>query len=141
MSQAREVFEQGIDLNPLYALLYHSLAELEARVFNVEGLSLLKARASKVFNTNALEPAPSSSKAFGEMIRAKRSRSLPKGIAALAEKIVEDDEDGGLRRMGGLDVTDPLSTLESMTGNVMEEEYIGDLMSMDAITNEKSVGT
>jgi hypothetical protein len=136
-SQAREVFERGIEVNPLYALLYHSLAELEARVFNLAGLSRLNQRAAKLFNTNALEPAPSSSQAFGSKIRAKRSRNLPRGVAALAEKIVDEDGDGSLLGVDGIDETDPISTLESMTGNLMEDEYVGDLLSMDSITDNQ----
>ena len=92
IDQAREVFEKGMEVNPLHAPLYHSLAELEARVFNVEGLAALNERASKLFNNNALEPPKSSSKAWGAKIRAKRSRKLPEGVAALAQKIVDESD-------------------------------------------------
>eukprot|EP00980_Cylindrotheca_fusiformis_P015825 scaffold4634_cov122-Cylindrotheca_fusiformis.AAC.6 len=118
---AREVYERGIELNPLYAPLYHSLAELEARVFNVEGLSRLNRRASKVFNSNALEPAPSSSKAFGTTIRAKRKKTLPRGITALAEKIVNEDGTTGQFGIEPTDRKDPFSALDSMTDNLIDD--------------------
>jgi len=41
INDAREVLEKGLEINPTHAPLYHSLAELEARVFNVEGLAKL----------------------------------------------------------------------------------------------------
>lgn len=122
-------------MNPLHALLYHSLAELEARVFNLDGLSRLKKRTSDLFNANALEPAPSSSQAFGSKIRSKRSRHLPSGIAALAEKIVDDVGDGSLFELGDIEKLDPISTLESMTGSFMEDDYVDDLLSIDPITD------
>jgi hypothetical protein len=134
--QAREVFEQGMEFNPLYAPLYHSLAELEARVCNLGGLARLNERAVKLFNNNALEPAPSSSQAFGTKIRAKRTRNLPRGIAALAEKIVDEDGDGQLLGLDEIDKVDPYSTLESMTGNLMEDEFVGDLLSIDDSISE-----
>jgi hypothetical protein len=130
-SKAREVFENGMEMNPLYAPLYHSLAELEARVCNVAGLSRLNRRAAEVFNNNALEPAPLSSEAFGTKIRAKRKRNLPRGIAALAEKIVEEDGFGSLLGVDDIDGVDPFSALESMTGNLMEDEYVGDLLDLE----------
>ena len=110
-----------MEFNPLYAPLYHSLAELEARVFNVEGLSRLNQQASKLFNKNALEPAPSSSQAFGTRIKAKRKRSLPEGIAALADKIVTEDGKNGLLGVKASRQSDPFTALDNMADNMMDE--------------------
>ncbi len=41
-------------MDPQHAPLYHSSAELEAQVFNVEGLSRLKEWAAVVLKTNAV---------------------------------------------------------------------------------------
>jgi tetratricopeptide (TPR) repeat protein len=91
INEAREIFEKGMEVDPMHAPLYHSLAELEARVFNVEGLAILNKRAAEVFNANALEPSSSSSEVLGSKIRAGRIRDIPKDVAALAQRIVEDD--------------------------------------------------
>lgn len=94
-SEAREVFEKGIEVDPLHAPLYHSLAELEARLFNIEGLAKLNKRAASVFNANALVPPPRSLEMWGSKIRAGRSRSIPNDVAALSQRIVEEDLDNG----------------------------------------------
>lgn len=129
-NDAREVFEQGMDFNPLHAPLYHSLAELEARVCNVEGLSKLNQRAASLFNGNVLDPPKMSTHAFATKIRAKRSGSLPKGIAALADKIVDSEDDGFLLQVESLDKIDPSSALESLTATFLEDEFVGGLMSI-----------
>lgn len=121
INDAREVYEKGMEFNPLYAPLYHSLAELEARVFNVEGLSRLNKLASKLFNKNALEPAPSSSQAFGTRIKAKRKRTLPHGIAALAEKIVSEDGKNGMLGFNTSTPMDPIIAIDSMADNMMDD--------------------
>ena len=139
--QARQVFEQGIEVNPLYAPLYHSLAELEARVCNLEGLSKLNKRASEVFNNNVLVPPPSSTKAWGTKLKARRSRTLPKGIAALAQKIVDDEDgsdDASILFHGGDSSKenppfDPTILLDRMSSYSMEEELIGELFGIDSI--------
>ena len=127
INDARQVFEKGIGINPMYAPLYHSLAELEARVCNLEGLALLDQRAKEIFNTNALEPPKSSSQAYGTKIRSKRSPHLPEGIAALAEKIVEEEDPSVLLGMDGIDGVDPTMMLESLNGSLMEDEFVDDL--------------
>jgi hypothetical protein len=120
--QAREIFERGIAVNPLHAATYHSLAELEARVFNVEGLAKLNRKAAEVFNNNALEPSPSSSLAWGAKIRARRSNGVPKGVAALAEKIVEEEGGDNLPLDEDLD---PFAALDSL----IQDELVGDLLN------------
>ena len=54
VNEAREIYERGTDMDPQHAPLYHSLAELEAQVFNVEGLLRLNKRAAVVLKTNAV---------------------------------------------------------------------------------------
>lgn len=92
IDDARQIFEKGIEVNPLYPTLYHSLAELEARVCNLEGLVELNKKAARLFNTNELvQPPPPSFQSWGKNIKSGRHPEIPKGIAALAEKIVKDD--------------------------------------------------
>lgn len=81
--KARDLLEKGLELDPLHAPLYHSLAELEARVFNVEGLARLNKRALKVFNSNALIPPPLSIEILRKKLR-NASGALPKAVTALA---------------------------------------------------------
>lgn len=130
--QAREVYEKGIEVNPLHAPLYHSLAELEARVFNLEGLAILNKRAAKVFNNNALVPPPSSSEAWGTKIRSQRSRNLPfnPNVAALAQKIV--DEDNSLWMGSDGYKLNPMTTLDKLSARAMEDDLISDLLGVDA---------
>ncbi|CAB9523264.1 HAT [Seminavis robusta] len=128
IDNAREILENGIEVNPLHAPTYHSLAELEARVFNVEGLAKLNKKASQIFNNNALQPAnPSTTQAWGANIRARKHNKVPKGIAALAEKIVEDDRSQSLEEYD--DEMDPFEALESMSSSfIVEGDLLGDLL-------------
>ena len=111
-----------MEVNPLYAPIYHTLAELEARVFNVDGLAKLNQKAAKIFNTNAMQPSPSTTQAWGAKIRARQHKEIPKGVAALAEKIVDDDDDDD---DDDYDL-DPFEALESMS--LMEDEIVGDML-------------
>lgn len=90
INDARDVLEKGLEINPTYAPLYHSLAELEARVFNLEGLAKLNKRAAKIFSNNAMEPSASSSQVFGD-----RMRDQCRPSSSLGDMIVEDDERKG----------------------------------------------
>lgn len=137
IDEAREILEQGITVDPRHAPLYHSLAELEARVCNVDGLASLHKRASEIFNTNALEPPPTSSDLLGAKIRANRSRAIPKGLAAIAQRIVE--EDGATEGNDGEDDievseedADPSAFLDKMGSSLLddEEEFVGRLLGM-----------
>lgn len=124
-SQARQIYEKGLEVNPLHAPLYHSLAELEARLFNLEGLAKLNKRAADIFNNNAMTPSPSSTKAWGKKIKNSKSRKVPEGVAALEQKI------GDAVDATFMAVPDPTSTLESM-GQV-EDELVQDLFRTDDI--------
>lgn len=64
INDAREAYEKGIETNPMYAALYHSLAELEARICNLEALARLNKRTNELFNNNAMEPSPRSYEAL-----------------------------------------------------------------------------
>lgn len=119
------MLEQGLEVNPLHAPLYHSLAELEARVFNVEGLANLNKRAAKVFNNNALVPPQSSSKAWGKKIRMGRVQEVPDGVAALAQKVGESIG----HAEEPLEVGDSVLSLECMTR--LEDEVVTELFSLD----------
>lgn len=98
----------------MHAPLYHTLAELEARVFNIEGLAKLNKRAAEIFKSDANAPrSDEAMKAWGQKI--KQGRSLPDGIAALAEKIgVESDEP---TTIAGVSMDD--LDLDSLVNNVL----------------------
>ncbi|KAL7527981.1 hypothetical protein ACHAXR_003317, partial [Thalassiosira sp. AJA248-18] len=117
IDSARELLEKGIEINPLYAPLYHSLAELEALVFNIDGLAKLNKRTAEIFSSDATAPPPSSEirmQAWGKTI--KQGRSIPSGVAALAEKIGVDSDTNMTMAGGSLDDVDPESLLNSMRG-------------------------
>jgi hypothetical protein len=117
--KARELLEKGLEVDPLHAPLYHSLAELEARVFNIEGLAKLNKRAANVFNTNALTPPPSMKPWEQNLKMGKGQSDLPDGIAAL--KLEFDlDLDGSL-----LHDLDPDEIIDQMTQ--FEDDVVGDL--------------
>jgi hypothetical protein len=109
---------------------------LEARVFNIDGLSKLNKRAAAFFNNNALEPPPLSSETWGAKIKAGRSRDVPKGVTALAERIVEED---GNDRV--LEDTDPSSFIDRMSSSLMEEGLVGQLLRMDTFTDGEEMST
>lgn len=129
-NEAREIFEKGIEVDPMHAPLYHNLAELEARVFNVEGLAKLHKRASKFFNANVNEPSNSSSEVYGTKLRANRTRHIPKGVALLAQRIVEEEPVS----TSDLDLTvdsDQTSFLDKMNSNLLEDGLIKQLLSFE----------
>lgn len=74
-----------------------------------------------IFNTNAMQPNPSTTEAWGAKIRARQHNEIPKGVAALADKIVEEEEEEES------DELDPFEALESMNADLMEEEFVGDI--------------
>jgi tetratricopeptide (TPR) repeat protein len=136
INDAREVFEKGMEMNPMYAPLYHSMAELEARICNLDGLAKLNKRAAELFNQNAMEPAPLSSKALGTKIKSKQTPydkrpNSEKRIPGFATRIVDDDDDyddEGLISLVSSRV-DALSMLESLNGDGL----VGDMISVESI--------
>jgi hypothetical protein len=66
--------------------LYHSLAELEARVFNIEGLAKLNKKASQIFNANALIPTQASASVLKKKLRASGSIS-PDQFSTLGKEL------------------------------------------------------
>lgn len=72
----------------MHAPLYHSLAELEARVCNIQGLAELNKRAAQIFNNNALEPSPISMNLLWNKLRknAQSKKKMPNNINALAHQ-------------------------------------------------------
>ena len=108
--QARELLEQGIEINPLSAPLYHSLAELEARIFNLEGLAKLNKRTAEIFPSDAMAPPTNRMEELGKKMKQGRSSNLPDGVAALAEKIGVDSESNVVTGV------DPETLVNSMCG-------------------------
>ena len=93
INEARQVFEKGIEIDPLHAPLYHSLAELEARVFNLDGLNKLNKKAAAIFRADGTASSFSmGEETWSRKIKAGRSRRVPSGVVALAQRIVEDDD-------------------------------------------------
>ena len=116
--QARTLLEKGLEVNPSHAPLYHSLAELEARVFNIEGMAQLHKRAAEIFNTNALEPPPASMKLLRRKLQASSpsKKKLPTVVADLTKMVeIEFDLDETVT-----DVTDPDMLIKQM-GNQYKE--------------------
>ena len=109
-----------MELNPAHAPLYHSLAELEARLFNVEGLARLNQRALKIFHRNALEPAPSTPTEYSRRVRSRGRYGLPRSIAVLREQIVTDQENGESPSTASVSSSDPKATLDSIADNLVE---------------------
>ena len=100
---------------------------MEARVFNVEGLAKLNKKAAEIFSNNAMQqPNPSTTQAWGNNIRARKSNKIPKGVAALAQKIVDDDDEA--RRQSEEDNVDPFAVLERMSASLIEDDLVGDFL-------------
>jgi tetratricopeptide (TPR) repeat protein len=128
INEAREIFERGIEVDPTHAPLYHSLAELEAQIFNLEGLSRLNKKAAQVFSKNALEPPAASSEALATKIKAKRSPFVPRGVTALAQRIVEEE---GVGESITADNVDPTLFLDKLSSSLLEDGLVGQLLTLD----------
>lgn len=90
MIEAREIFEKGISVDPTYAPIYHALAELEASLFNVEGLAALHRRTKELFDTNLLERSTSDAL---EKPQKQYSNRVPRRVAVLVQQIVGESSD------------------------------------------------
>ncbi len=137
--KARNLLEKGLEVDPLHAPLYHSLAELEARVFNIQGLAELNKRAAEIFHTNALESPPLSMNLLGSKLRksALSKKKIPNNITALVKKIDsistsadsseedEDDEDQLINVETTIMGLDPDMIIKKM--NLLEDDVVTDL--------------
>lgn len=108
-------------MDPLNAPLYHSLAELEARVFNLEGLAKLNKRVAEIFNNNALIPSSASAGAW-EMKLKRHSHK---------KKFSDSTVDASSFELpASLAATDPESVIASMSN--FEDEIVGEIFSWSA---------
>lgn len=71
-----------------------------------------------------MQANPSTTQAWGAQIRARQHKEIPKGVAALAEKIVEEDESDNEDQYN----LDPFEALESMSADLLEDEIVGDML-------------
>ena len=79
-----------------------------------------------MFNNNAMQPSPLPTEAWSAKIRARRHNEVPMGIAALAQKIVEENE------IEGENDVDPFEALEAMSTNFMDDDdHLDDLLQAD----------
>ena len=118
--QARELLEKGIETFPFHAPLYHSLAELEARIGNFEGLLKLNKRTAELFPSDAGPASSSSSKERMEAWGRRITGKLSDGIVSLAETIgVEEDSDGNVEGLGSVD---PDALVTKMCGGLLMPE-------------------
>lgn len=157
IDDAREVYEKGIEANPMHAPLYHALAELEARIFNVEAMARLNKRTNELFNNNAMEPSPGSYQALETKIKnSSRNRPLASffvdrdrqqqtptqktRVGPLSEKIGIDGDDNevALPSIGnGSSNNLNSSAIEKLNG----EGIVGDIMSVESILNDTTANT
>lgn len=126
IGEARDVYKKGIDIDPLHAPLYHALAELEARVCNLANLAELHRRAAAVFRTNALDPSPRSEQAWASKIKATRNRSLPREVAALVNRIVDDEGDDAWQTSR----VDPMSFLDGTGSSLLQHGLVNTLLNL-----------
>ena len=75
-----------MEIDPTHAPLYHSFAELEAMVFNIEGLAKLNKKAAQIFNTNALMPTQAQASVLRRKLRASGG-VLPDGVSILGKEL------------------------------------------------------
>ncbi|GMI22132.1 hypothetical protein TrCOL_g12458 [Triparma columacea] len=78
--QARALFSEGLDLDDTDASIYHSWAQMEASIFNLEGLNELNKRAVSLFSTDALAPRNNNN---ALLARRKGGKKLPPRLEAL----------------------------------------------------------
>lgn len=150
IDDAREVYERGIDISPMYAPLYHSLAELEARICNLEALSRLNKRTNELFNNNVMEPAPGYDQALETKLRNRpvssffvdRSKQRMQGQKSSSErgvlsKKIGSDNDAHRIDLIGVNPASNMSTIEDLNG----EGIVGDIMSVESILNDTTAKT
>ena len=119
--EARDLLEKGLEVDPLNAPLYHSLAELEARVFNLEGLAKLNKRVAEIFNNNALVPSSASAGAWEMKLKRHSYKKKFSGSTVDASSF---------ELPASLASTDPESVIASMSN--FEDEIVGEIFSWSA---------
>ena len=129
-SEARAVYEQGLSIDPMNAPLYHSLAELEAQLFNLDGLAELNKRAIKIFKTDATKRSTEGEEAWGISIRANRAKALPKHIIDLTKKIAADDSSSPLAVHD--ESYDPDLFIDKLSRKLLEDRGpVSDILQLD----------
>ena len=138
INEAREAYEKGIETNPMYAALYHSLAELEARICNLDALARLNKRTNELFNNNAMEPSPLSYEALETKLKNSSQHRPVSSFFVDRNKQQErqgidgddndvDDQLGVTGKNGS-----SMSAIEELNG----EGIVGDIMSVESILND-----
>jgi len=161
INDARDVYEKGIEANQMYAPLYHSLAELEARICNLGALAKLNERTNELFNNNAMEPSPGSNQALERKLK-KSNQHRPvssffvdrnKHIATSSRQVEESPADslgGPLSQNIGIEEDDENADIASSAMNgksknrnmsqaieqLNGEGIVGDIMSVESILND-----
>ena len=123
IDDAREIYEKGIDADEMYAPLYHSLAELEARICNLDALAKLNERTNKLFNSNAMEPSPGSQQVL-ERKRKNSNKERPVSSFFVDRKKHNTKDEQSAPKS--------LSNIEELNG----EGIVGDIMSVESILND-----
>ena len=123
IDDAREIYEKGIEANEMYAPLYHSLAELEARICNLDALAKLNERTNNLFNNNAMEPSPGSQQVL-ERKRKKSNMERPVSSFFVDRKKDKTTEEQQPPKS--------LSNIEELNG----EGIVADIMSVESILND-----
>jgi len=124
--EARIVLEHGLEVDPANAPLYHSLAELEASVFNLEGLARLNKRAATIFNNNAMEPSKASTEVWEQKLKLYEKSSETSSFLGDLDGLFEStlasaDPDLILRGMASFE-DDVVGEIFSSTSDDIEHE-------------------
>jgi tetratricopeptide (TPR) repeat protein len=140
VNEARKILEQGLDANPTNAPLYHSLAELEASVFNLEGLAKLNKRAAAIFSHNGSQSQrPANNKAPTIKVWEKKLQAGASSSSDDLDLNAADSVVGGVMTNNGqstaffgdtLTNADPDSILRNMSN--LEGDVVGDIFSFTA---------
>ena len=140
INDAREVYEKGIEANQMHAPLYHSLAELEARICNLGALARLNERTNELFNNNAMEPSTGSYKALERKLK-NASEHRPVS-SFFVDRNKHQMSSAPLFQKLGIDEDDENAQLgpSAMNSNSIEElnceGIVDDIMSVDCILND-----
>jgi len=133
IEEARNLLEKGLEVDPLNAPLYHALAELEARVFNLEGLAKLNKRVSEIFNSNALIPSKESTRAWEKKLkRGKNNLISGKSLVDFIGFDLEKDDVSvrpSFELHASIAATVPESVIASMSR--FEDEVVGEIFSWE----------